>query len=130
MDVGSPSNFYRMVDLFDQDLEAMRQMIKGYSYSDKITQQAMKEVHTQHDYLLDPHGAVGYLGLSAFLKDHRDYIGVFLETAHPAKFKEVVDDAVGINVAIPEVLESALQGEKQAEEIGAKYEDLRKYLVS
>lgn len=129
MDVGNPSNFYRITDLFDQDLEAMRQMIKGYSYSDESTQQTMKEVYEQHDYLLDPHGAVGYLGLSEFLKDHPDYIGVFLETAHPAKFKEVVDEAVGTNLDIPQVLENALSKEKQAVEINGSYEDLKDYLL-
>jgi threonine synthase len=129
MDVGNPSNFYRMDYLFDHNLDAMRAMIKGYHYTDQSTQQTMKEVYQQHGYLLDPHGAVGYLGLTAFLKDHPDHVGVFLETAHPAKFKEVVDEAVGIDVPIPKVLQDALQGEKLAVEIAANYDKLKQYLM-
>jgi threonine synthase len=130
MDVGSPSNFYRMAFLFGEDYAAMCAMITGYSYSDETTQQTMKQVHTDHGYLLDPHGAVGYLGLSAYLKDHPDHVGVFLETAHPAKFKEVVDEAVGLDIDIPTVLADALSKEKQAIEIEANYEYLKEYLMS
>lgn len=130
MDVGNPSNFDRMAYLFDQRLESMRTMITGYSYSDEDTQQTMKDVYEQHDYLLDPHGAVGYLGLSGFLKDHPDHIGVFLETAHPAKFKEVVDEAVGTDIDIPEALRDALSKEKRAVGIEANYEELKNYLMS
>lgn len=130
MDVGNPSNFYRMENLFGEDHSSMCEMITGYSFSDGKTEQAMKQVHTDHGYLLDPHGAVGYLGLYEFLKDHPEYVGIFLETAHPAKFKEVVDEAVGLDIAIPKVLEDTLSGEKKAVEIEANYEKFKQYLMS
>ena len=130
MDVGNPSNFDRMDELFDRSLTSMQGNISGYSYSDDETEKTMKQVHEQHDYLLDPHGAVGYMGLSAFLKDHPEHIGIFLETAHPAKFKEVVDQAVGLDITIPKILEEALNGTKEAVEIDASYEELKGYLLS
>ena len=130
MDVGNPSNFYRMAHLFGQDRQAMKKVITGYSYDDRTTKKTMKEVFAKHNYLLDPHGAVAYLGLSAFLQKHPDYIGVFLETAHPAKFKDVVEKAVDIKLDIPGSLKDAMKKEKQVVEIAASYEALKRYLLN
>ena len=95
MDVGNPSNFVRMLDLFQGDFESLSNEIVGYAFTDAETQTAMREVFSRNKYVMDPHGAVAYLGLKKFLKSRKtDAIGIFLETAHPAKFKEVVDETL------------------------------------
>ena len=129
MDVGNPSNFDRMIYLFDKDFASMCKLIKGYSYSDSATRQTMKKVYEQYNYLLDPHSAIGYLGLSGFLKNHPDHIGAFLSTAHPAKFKEVVEETVGINIGVPKALAEALQKKKNTIEIAPTYLALKEYLM-
>jgi len=92
MDVGNPSNFARMQDLYDHDLEKMRHDIYGVSFTDSQTKAIMREVLDKHGYLLDPHGAVGYLGLMKYMAEHSGKTsGVFLETADPAKFAEDVE---------------------------------------
>ncbi len=92
MDVGNPSNFARMLDLYGGDINKLRHDIKGYRFSDDETRNAMRAVYGAQGYTLDPHGAVGYAALRQYQRETgRDITGVFLETAHPAKFKEVVD---------------------------------------
>src|SRR6185295_20090961 len=91
MDVGNPSNFARMLDLYDHHFERLASDVEGFSFSDDETRAAMRHVFKDKNYLMDPHGAVGYLGLKKYLKSHRGVQGVFLETAHPGKFKDVVE---------------------------------------
>ncbi len=114
MDVGNPSNFARMLDLFNQDFDNFSKLIAGYSFTDDETRAAMKQVYTKHGYITDPHGAVGYLGLKQFLKESPDYTGVFLETAHPAKFADVVEEALQTQIEVPERLQKFMRGEKKA----------------
>ncbi|SMO36267.1 threonine synthase [Gracilimonas mengyeensis] len=93
MDVGDPSNFVRMLDLYSGSHQRMKENITGYSYTDKQTRAAIEKVYDETGYVLDPHGAVGYLGLEAYLKEQAG-TGIFLETAHPYKFRETVEEEI------------------------------------
>lgn len=127
MDVGNPSNFYRMLDLYLADWNKITEEIKGYSFNDEETRLAMKEVYKNTGYTLDPHGAVGYLGLKNYLKDHQA-TGIFLETAHPAKFKDVVDEVIG-NVDVPERLAQYMDKQKKSIEMSSEFEELKEFLM-
>lgn len=128
MDVGNPSNFDRMLDLFDQQQSEMARVISGFSFTDEETKDAMKRVYEEYGYILDPHGAVGYLGLKKFLKDHPSFTGVFLETAHPAKFKEVVEEVLKTPVTIPDRLRKFIEQKKKTIAIENSYDELKKIL--
>ncbi len=128
MDVGNPSNFERLLDLYDHELESVKQDVVGYSFTDDETRHVMKQVFDEYGYILDPHGAVGYLGLRKFLKDHPGSNGIFLETAHPAKFKEVADDVLKTQVTIPTRLEKFLEKKKQSIRMDSSYESLKDVL--
>jgi len=110
MDVGNPSNFARMLDLFHSNdpqcstWNIMRQNISGFAFTDAETRKAIREVEAKFNYIMDPHGAVGYLALREYQKDHPGSIGVILETAHPAKFKPDMEDILGHPVQVPERL--------------------------
>lgn len=114
MDVGNPSNFARMMDLYFNDLNQIKADVTGYRFSDEETKQAMREVYKTSNYILDPHGAVGYLGLKKYLAEHTAATGVFLETAHPAKFLEVVERALKTEVVVPERLSVFLKKNKKS----------------
>lgn len=114
MDVGNPSNFARMMDLYANDLNKIKADITGYRFSDEETKQAMREVYKTSNYILDSHGAVGYLGLKKYLAEHTETTGVFLETAHPAKFLEVVEETLKTEVKIPERLKQFIKGNKKS----------------
>jgi threonine synthase len=130
MDVGNPSNFSRMLDLFSGNRAAMRTWITGYSFTDEETRHAMRQVLTQSNYQLDPHGAVGYLGLKKFQNQHAGSNGIFLETAHPAKFNEVVEQTLGQEIEIPAALEKFIQGKKATTKISADFIGFKKILLS
>jgi threonine synthase len=105
MDVGNPSNFERMKSLFDNDVSEFKREIDSYSFSDEETKIAMRKVRNDFGYTLDPHGAVAYLGFQKYLeKNNEELIGVLLETAHPAKFVEVVENVLKETIEIPEKL--------------------------
>ena len=127
MDVGNPSNFGRMTELYGQSWEKLTDDIAGFSYNDDETKTAMKEVYEQYNYVLDPHGAVGYLGLTEYLKNNNG-TGVFLETAHPAKFIDTVTEVIG-DIEIPERLSVYLEKEKESTLISNSYEALRACLL-
>jgi threonine synthase len=126
MDVGNPSNFGRMTELYDQSWEGITADITGCSFSDAQTKAMMKEVFNHHDYLLDPHGAIGYLGLQKHLKNQET--GVFIETAHPAKFLDTVNEVIG-DVEIPERLKAYLNKKKVSILVDKNYQDLKDYLL-
>lgn len=128
MDVGNPSNFPRLLALYAKDEEELKRNVKGYFYSDEQTIEAMKSVQKK-GYTLDPHGAVGYLGMKEFLESHSDYQGVFLETAHPGKFRETVEKALDIEVVLPERLAAFMDGEKKVESLGNDFEEFKRYLL-
>ncbi|NWK55699.1 threonine synthase [Verrucomicrobiaceae bacterium N1E253] len=105
MDVGAPSNFTRMLELFGNDWGAMTETVSGFAFDDQETRDAMRQVHEQYGYTIDPHGAVGYLASEAWLTAHPEDTTIILETAHPAKFPETVGEELGANaVEIPERL--------------------------
>jgi threonine synthase len=128
MDVGNPSNFYRMKEVFGSSWDDMKEGVKGYAYDDKITAETVANVYRQTDYLMDPHGAVGYLGLKEYMKDHPNSVGVFLETAHPAKFGDVVEPIIKQEVEMPERLAEFARRTKVSTEIDATQEELKKVL--
>jgi threonine synthase len=132
MDVGDPSNFARMLDLFKNDHAAMQNWITGYSFTDDETQSVMKKVFKHSNYILDPHGAVAYLGLRKFQNQHTDMEcnGVFFETAHPAKFKEVVEQTLGQKIEVPATLQNFLQKEKVTIKTSPDFVTFKKILLS
>jgi len=129
MDVGDPSNFVRIRHLYKDDLETLRQHLSSYSFSDQSTRTTMKEVHSKAGYVLDPHGAVGYLGLKEYQKLHSDTYGIFLETAHPVKFLDVVEETLGLSPEIPPQIMKVMDKEKKSHKISS-YEELKQYLIT
>jgi threonine synthase len=131
MDVGDPSNFVRILDLFDGDYGAIRSAISGYAFSDAETRAVMKDVFFRIGYVLDPHGAIGYLGLKKYLSNQRDSLtGVFLETAHPAKFKDVVEDTLESTIPIPDTLQRFLKLRKKTTVLAADYAVFKDFLAN
>jgi threonine synthase len=127
MDVGNPSNFPRLLAFYDFDENRLRDYVSGAFYSDSETVKAIQKVN-KLGYTLDPHGAVGYLGLIDFMKDHGDYQGVFLETAHPGKFRDVVEKALGGKLILPDRLAAFLDGEKNVIPMKNEFEEFKEYL--
>lgn len=128
MDVGNPSNFVRIQHLFDNDLDALKTKFTSYSFTDEATRDAMSRVHKKSGYIADPHGAVGYLGLKEYLKDKPGKTGIFLETAHPVKFLDIVEETLGVNVSIPEQIKAVMDKDKVKHNIGS-YEELKSFLL-
>ena len=128
MDVGDPSNFARIYELYHKDHAAICRDISGATYSDEQIAQTMRECLEQTGYQLDPHGACGYRALQEGLREQET--GIFLETAHPAKFKGVVDSICGGDVAIPAKLAAFMKGQKQSVEIGKDFEGFKKFLMA
>lgn len=128
MDVGNPSNFPRMLDLYQNDLELLSRDVVSAYFTDEQTQTAMREVYKRSGYVLDPHGAIGYLGLKKYLNQNSNMIGVFLETAHPAKFKEVVDDTLSVPTEIPARLKEFLLAEKKTIKMSKQFDDFKSVL--
>jgi len=121
MDVGAPSNFERMQDLFGSAAADFAPFLEAEGWSDEETSGAMRDVYSRTGYMLDPHGAVGYLGIKKALKNRPDALGVILETAHPAKFAEVTEAALGVKPDMPERLLAFAEKEKIAHAISNNY---------
>ena len=128
MDVGNPSNFVRMLDLFHGNFENLSKEIVGYAFTDDETQAAMRDVFRKNKYVMDPHGAIAYLGLKEYLKSGGNETGIFLETAHPAKFKEVVDQTLNTSVPIPKQLQHFLEHPKQSIALSKDYTAFKRFL--
>ena len=128
MDVGDPSNFARIYDLYGKSHERISSLIGGATYSDEQIRQTMRQCYEETGYILDPHGACGYQALVDGLKSGE--IGVFCETAHPAKFKEKVDDILSIDVDIPARLRAFMQGQKQSVPMTKDFADFKQYLMN
>ncbi len=128
MDVGDPSNFVRILDMYNDDYMAISNDIEGYRFSDIQIREAIKRVYNDFKYLLDPHGACGFLSLEDYLINNQ--VGIFLETAHPAKFTETVEDIVGKNnVPLPDKLAEFMKGQKQSINLGIDFEGFKEYLL-
>ena len=130
MDVGNPSNFARMLDLYEHDVEKLKAEITGYSFTDEETREAMISVFKSKKYTLDPHGAIGYLGLKNYLPGKPDETGIFLETAHPAKFTEVVEETLQQKIALPEKLQHFMSKQKKSVAMKADFIAFKKFLLS
>ncbi|CAM4021918.1 threonine synthase [Gillisia limnaea] len=129
MDVGNPSNFVRILELFQNKFGNLQEVLSGYSFDDTATSEAIAEMFKKTGYVMDPHGAVGYLGLKSFLKENNGFHGTFLETAHPVKFLDTVEAAIQEKIEIPAVIRSQMKEEKKSFEIKT-YEELKAYLLS
>ena len=130
MDVGSPSNFARMLDLYENDFMKMKQDILGVSFSDKKTKDAIKKVFQQNNYIMDPHGAVAYLGLIEAQKNNPNSVGLFLETAHPAKFADVVEKIIGVKIPVPSRLKNYINRKKESTMLKNKFEDFKNEILN
>ena len=128
MDVGNPSNFVRILEIFEQQFTSLKNILSSYSFSDEETKAALKEILSTTGYLADPHGAVGYLGLEKYLQQHRGAAGIFLETAHPVKFYDVVEPVIGQAVPMPDSIKGILEKEKRSIDMPVNYEALKDYL--
>lgn len=129
MDVGDPSNFARLLDLFNQEYKLFSKDVTGFAFSDDDTRSTMKEVFQKTGYMLDPHGAVGYMGLGKYLDSDKNANGIFLETAHPGKFKEVVELVLEKKVVLPERLSQLQHSEKKSFKMNKSFSDFREYLM-
>lgn len=131
MDVGNPSNFARILDLYGANLETLRKDMAAMSYSDENTKEAMRELEKLHGYYADPHGAVGYLGLKEYRKiKDKDWVGIFLETAHPGKFQDIVESVIGKKIDLPKRLKECLEKPKRSIQMANCYDDLKSLLLS
>ncbi len=101
MDVGDPSNFVRILQLFDKEFQSLKNVMSSYSFSNEETKAILKQVYEKTNYLLDPHGAVGYAALKKYLEQYPGNRGIFLETAHPVKFYDVVEAIIEQSIPIP-----------------------------
>ena len=128
MDVGNPSNFIRIQELFNNDIEALKNTFSSYSFKDDKTKAIMKEIYTKSGYVAEPHGAIGYLGLKKEMAKQPNSVGVFLETAHPIKFLDTVEPLLHLKLPIPKQIESVLNKDKVSVKISS-YNDFKSYLL-
>ena len=130
MDVGNPSNFIRILELFNHDVIELKNVLSSYTVSDAETRKTLLDVYRHAGYLLDPHGAVGYNALERFLGNHPGEKGIVLETAHPVKFFDVVQDIIGKPVDVPTSVQALLPLSKQATLMPANASLLKDFLIS
>ena len=129
MDVGDPSNFVRILELFDNHLPDLKNVLSACSINDDQTKEAIQKLYERYNYLSDPHGAVGYVALKQYLDRHPGKQGIFLETAHPVKFYDVVEPLLKIKLSVPAGVAGIMDKAKKATTIGAAYGELKTYLL-
>ena len=130
MDVSDPSNFVRIQKIFNNDIQKIKKIIKAYSFNDDQTREAIKDVYNRNNYLMDPHSAIGYLGIKSYLSNHStNASGIFLSTAHPIKFKEQVEKSIGKEISVPSRIKDIMGKSKRSIEIKS-YNDLKEQLLS
>jgi threonine synthase len=129
MDVGNPSNFVRILELFHKEFKSLKNVMSSYSISDEETKEVLKEVYLHNNYLLDPHGAVGYLGLKKYLQEHPELQGIFLETAHPVKFYDVVEPVIQSPVSMPPAVKKLFDKKRLSVKMGTEYKGFKAYLL-
>jgi threonine synthase len=130
MDVGNPSNFVRILELFGRQLPDLQKTLSSVSITDDETVAAIQELYSNHHYLADPHGAVGWLALRRYLDAHPGDNGFFLETAHPVKFYDTVEPIIGNKIPLPPGVEALLKKQKHATRLNPGYAQLKDYLLS
>jgi threonine synthase len=131
MDVGNPSNFIRITSLLGNDHQTVSKIIFSESFSDQSTINAIKDIKNNFNYIMDPHGAVGYLALKSFISEDTldSYNGIILETAHPAKFITIVESALNRKIEMPELLTSCLEKKKLSTKISNRFSDFKEFLL-
>jgi threonine synthase len=129
MDVGNPSNFIRILEIFEHKFPELKEILSSSSISDEETLSTIKQVFEQYHYTLDPHGAVGYLSLKRYLQQHKNKKGIFLETAHPVKFPDAVEKATSEKITIPQSIASIMNLEKNVVKMKTDYPSFRDYLL-
>ena len=131
MDVGNPSNFARIKALYNNNFEKIKNIIYSESFSDALTVQAIEEVYKKYNYIIDPHGAVGYLALKSYTEknNYKHSNRIVLETAHPAKFSDIVNPIIGKEIELPKQLTECLKKQKHSVKISKEYEELKNYLI-
>lgn len=129
MDVGNPSNFVRILEIFGHQFPELKDRLSAYTITDAETEATIREVYEKWNYLADPHGAVGYLALQRYLAEHPGQKGIFLETAHPVKFPDAVERITGQPIPLPAELGSIMQLEKKSTLILPEYAALKSYLL-
>jgi threonine synthase len=129
MDVGNPSNFARILDLFGHSHDAIVAAMSAFAYTDDELRETIGDVYQRTGYLLDPHGAAGYRALKAYTSEKKIIPGVFLETAHPGKFSLTVEEVILSTVEIPEQLLEASLRKKSSIPLSAEFEDFKKFLL-
>ncbi len=127
MDVGDPSNFVRILDIFASDHNLVKSKIEGIAFTDDEIREGVRRVDQTFNYVMDPHGTTGYLALEKILTSNK--IGVFLETAHPAKFPEVIEPAIGRKIDVPLRLQAFMKGEAKSIAIKANLDELKRFLL-
>ena len=130
MDVGNPSNFVRILEMFGQNNIPLKSVLSSYSIDDSTTAQTIKEVYKQHGYMLDPHGAVGYYALGQYLRENGGGKGIFLETAHPVKFPEVVEQSTNTKIPFPESVQYLTGRQKLSILMDAGFGGLKEWLMN
>jgi threonine synthase len=130
MDVGAPSNLARIQALYDEHSIILKD-IASNTHNDNETIEKIKEINQKYNYTIDPHGAVGLLALEQFISEEKieNYSGIVLETAHPAKFKETVDDALKSNIILPEELQKSVDKVKKSILLSNQYSEFKNYLM-
>ncbi|PWN70149.1 threonine synthase [Chryseobacterium phosphatilyticum] len=129
MDVGNPSNFVRIMELFGQQFNSLQDKISGYSIDDKKTRQTIAEIYKKYNYILDPHAAVAFASMEQYLQENPDQKGFILGTAHPVKFPDAVENAIQTEINIPEAITDLMKKEKKTVEISSDFEELRRFLL-
>jgi len=130
MDVGNPSNFIRILELFQYDFVSLKKSLTSVSISDKETTTILKKVLSNYNYLLDPHGAVAYSALENYLQQHAGQKGIILETAHPIKFYDVVEPIINQKISAPESVKAILNKQKISIQMSADYDQLKEFLMN
>jgi threonine synthase len=130
MDVGNPSNFVRVLELFHQQINDLKNILSSYSIDDATTKVTINEVFKHYNYTLDPHGAVAYYALNKYLSQHINEKGFFLETAHPVKFPEKVETETGKKIDIPESIQHLFNQKKQSIQMNAAFDDFKEWMMS
>jgi threonine synthase len=130
MDVGNPSNFIRILELFENDYNQIKTTISSYSFNDEETANTLKNVYKTSNMLLDPHTAVAFNGLQTYLKEHTNEKGIILATAHPLKFAPIVEDIIEEKINIPNHIQHIMNSPKQAAQLPATFGDFKKHLKS
>ncbi len=129
MDVGNPSNFVRILELFHQQFPQLKEKFSSVSITDEETKQTMKRVYDELGYTLDPHGAVGYLALERYLQQHKTAKGIFLETAHPVKFYDVVEPVLNETIPLPASVKEIIDLPKKSTLMNVSFEELKDFLL-